>query len=140
MNVYIYWLLLGVVALAAWFLGSRDSRAVAAICVVASIATHFATQPIHLRYSQLESGLMLVDQLTLVGFVAIALMSQRFWPLWVAGLQLTSTLAHLVKAVDLDLVPQAYAAAERLWVYPIFAIILIGIWRHQRRQRGQQPS
>ena len=45
-----------------------------------------------------------------------------------------STFAHLLKAVHLDLMPQAYAAAARFWVYPIFLVIVIGTWRTARRR------
>ena len=49
----------------------------------------------------------------LVGFTTIALRSDRFWPLWVAGLQLTTIIAHLLKAIQFELIPQVYAAAAR---------------------------
>ncbi len=80
-----------------------------------------------------------MDGLALAAFTALALRSERFWPLWVAGLQLTTLVAHLLKAVELDLMPHAYAAAARLWVYPIFLIIVVGTWRsHQRRSRNSR--
>ena len=40
-------------------------------------------------YSGLETSDLIVDTFVLVSFVLIALRSDRFWPLWVAGLQLT---------------------------------------------------
>ena len=40
----------------------------------------------------------------------------------------------MLKAVQLDLMPQAYAAAARFWVYPIFLIIVVGTWRSYRRR------
>jgi hypothetical protein len=49
-------------------------------------------------------------------------------------LQLATVGAHAVKAVELDLVPQAYAAAVRFWVYPIFLIIAAGTFRGARRR------
>jgi cytochrome c-type biogenesis protein CcmH/NrfF len=38
--------------------------------------------------------------------------------------------------------PQAYAAAARFWVYPIFLIIVIGTWRSHRRrmEERRQPA
>ena len=55
----------------------------------------------------------------LVAFVVIALRSDRFWPLWVAGLQLTISISHVLKAIQPDLLPIAYGVAERFWSYPI---------------------
>ena len=65
----------------------------------------------------------------LAGFVAVALRSNRFWPLWVAGLQLTTALGHVLKAIDHDLVPRAYGAALQFWSYPILLILAVGTWR-----------
>jgi hypothetical protein len=70
----------------------------------------------------------------------VALRSSRFWPLWVAGLQLTTSVAHVLKAVNADLLPHAYAAAARFWSYPILLIIAIGIWRGQNRAREDRQE
>jgi hypothetical protein len=70
----------------------------------------------------------------LVAFVAIALRSDRFWPLWVAGLQLTISMSHFLKAVEPHLMPLAYAAAERFWSYPTLIIIAVAAWRQHRRR------
>ena len=76
--------------------------------------------------------------LDLVGFVlilAVALRADRWWPLWVAGVQLLAVLAHLLRAIDASVPPLAYAIMER-WPFWI-AIILTGIgtYFHARRER-----
>src|SRR5690349_4995690 len=91
--------------------GRSDERVVALVCLGAVIATKFAISPVTVRYSGVELGLVSVDLAVLAAFVFVALRSNRFWPLWVAGLQLTSSMAHLMKAVDFRLLPEAYAAA-----------------------------
>ncbi len=65
--------------------------------------------------------------------MTIALRSERFWPLWVAGLQLTMSMSHLMKAIESDLIARVYAAAAVFWSYPILIIIFIGSWRTHRR-------
>ncbi len=111
-----YWLLLtGVAAYALWR-GRGDERAAALVCVVATAASVLVNSPLTRRFAGVETGVLVVDLLTLAAFIAIALRTKRFWPLWVAGFQLTSTFAHVLKAVHFSLVPQVYAAAERLWV------------------------
>lgn len=134
LNPIVYHLLLVAVAAYAFLRGRADERFAAGICIVATIATRLVLSPIASRYSGIELGVFLVDLLTLAGFTAIALRTDRFWPLWVAGLQLTTIVAHLLKAVQFDLIPHAYAAAARFWVYPIFLIIVIGTWRSHRRR------
>ena len=76
---------------------------------------------------------MIIDLLVLLVFIWIALRSERFWPLWIAGLQLTNSISHVMKLVNVDLIPQAYGAAAALWSYPILLILAIGTWRSNRR-------
>lgn len=134
-----YYLVLFAVSAFAFGRGGGDERAVAGTCVAATIGTHLLTSPVARSFSSVEVGVLIVDVLALAAFTAVALRSDRFWPLWVAGLQLTTTISHLLKAVELDLMPQAYAAAARFWVYPIFLILVIGTWRsHRRTMRERQ--
>lgn len=135
-----YWMLLASIAAVAFLWGKVDERMAAAICIIASIATKLVHTPLSSRFTQVEVGVMIVDLATLVGFTVIALRSDRFWPLWVAGLQLTTMIAHLFKVVDLDLIPKVYAAASRFWVYPIFLIIVIGTWRSHQRSRRERAD
>lgn len=130
---YLFWSILLLTFGYALWRGRSDERTAATVCVAASVATRFAISPLGDRYSDLESGLLLIDLAVLAAFVAIALRSQRFWPLWISGLQLTNSLSHLMKAVNFDLMPRAYAAAAIFWSYPILLIILAGTWRGHRR-------
>ena len=113
--------------------GRSDERWVAATCIVASVATRLTVSPVLHRYSGVEIGVFLVDLGTFAAFTFVALRTQRFWPLWIAGLQLTTVMSHILKAIDTTLFPVAYAAAGRLWSYPILLILAVGTWRsHQR--------
>lgn len=126
-------LLLAVCAYAIWR-GGRDERIIAATCLAGTAATMFVISPLQQRYAGVEEGLLLVDLAVLAGFITVALRSKRFWPLWVAGLQLTTSIGHLLKGIDQDLLPQAYGAALQFWSYPILLILLIGTHRRHRRQ------
>jgi len=127
-------LLLAVCAYA-WWRGGTDERIVAATCLAGTVATMIAISPLRHRYSGVESGMLLVDLAVLAGFVAVALRSNRFWPLWVAGLQLTTSIGHLLKGVDQDLLPRAYGAALQFWSYPILIILAVGTYRRHQRMR-----
>lgn len=125
-------LLIGVVLYALWR-GGRDERAVAIMCVIATLATMLVISPLVERFHQVELGVLLIDLALFAGFTVVAMRSSRFWPLWVAGLQLTTMLGHSLKGFGGDLVPQAYGAALNFWSYPIILILGIGTWRtHQR--------
>ncbi|WP_265564547.1 hypothetical protein [Sphingomicrobium arenosum] len=119
----------------AFVAGGRDEKVVAAVSVIASVASLLVIQPLDQRYDGIEVGVMAVDLFVLVAFTAIALRSERFWPLWVAGLQLTTSFSHAAKAANITLLPQAYAAAARFWVYPILLILLVATIRHTLRMR-----
>jgi len=133
MNVVIYLTLLVASCGYALWRGDRDARVAAVVCIVATALTVVLLTPGTGRYRLLEGGAMIVDLATLAAFVTLALFSRRFWPLWVAGLQLTASTAHALKLVEASLVPYAYAAAERFWSYPILIIIAIGAFRAHRR-------
>ena len=139
----VFWLMLLAVNAYAFHRGKLDERLAALICFVGTLATVSVSTVgrNYAEYSNIEVGILLIDSLTLLGFVLLALRSRRFWPLWVAGLQLTSVFAHFLKAIRWELLPQVYAVAERFWVYPIFLIIVIGTWRgHQRLRRQEDES
>lgn len=111
--------------------GMPEARIVALVC----IAANFASYALVSHYSGVERGVLAVDVLTFLVFTVVALTSDRFWPLWVSGLQLTAILGHLLKGVESDLLPTAYAAALHFWSYPILIILAIGVWRSQQRVR-----
>jgi uncharacterized membrane protein len=132
----VFRILLALVALYAFLRGSRDERLVGIILVVGVVATHLAISPLHQRFAGLETAVMTVDLIVFAGFLWVALQSERFWPLWIAGLQLTAIFGHVLKAVDTSLFSRAYGAALVFWGYPILLILAIGTWRGQRRGRS----
>jgi len=130
--------LLVLVALYAFLRGKRDEKQVVAILVLGVIATELVLPPPRERFDTIELELLLVDLAVLGGFVWVALRSSRFWPLWVAGLQLTTILGHLLKAANESLFAKAYAASLVFWFYPMLLILVIGTWRVNRRKRLEQ--
>lgn len=130
---FIFIPLLVAVSCYAWWRGGSDERVVAAACLAGTVATLLVVSPLRSRYASLEEGLLLVDLAVLAGFITVALRSKRFWPLWIAGLQLTTSLGHILKGVDQDLLPRAYGAALQFWSYPILVILAVGTFRTHRR-------
>ena len=131
-------ILLVLVALYAFVRGRRDERQVGVIFVLGVIATEIVLPPPRLRFEGVETHLMLVDIVVFLGFTFVALRSERFWPLWIAGLQLTAVFGHVLKAVDVTLFSRAYAAALVVWAYPMLLILAIGTWRGHHRAMHRQ--
>jgi hypothetical protein len=131
----VYHLILASICGYALWRGQFDERVTAIVCLAATLATRMALSPAAQRYSSVEVGVLVVDSVTFLAFVYVALRSDRFWPLWVSGLQLTTTMAHFMKAIDSDLFPQAYAAAGRFWGYPILLILAVGAYRTNMRTK-----
>jgi cyanate permease len=136
----LFWILLFSIFGFAWWRGGTEEKIAASICVLATIVTHFVASPLAQRYSNVEIGLLAIDLVVLLGFVGIALYSTRFGPLWAAGFQLTVTMSHLLKGVQLDLLPRAYAAAAVFWSYPILFVIVVGTWRARKVHFLRYPS
>ena len=132
-------IVLVLVVLFALLRGGRDERIVAMLCFGGTAATMLVLSPLGERFAGVEVGVFAIDLAMLAGFVAVALRSCRFWPLWVAGLQLTTVCGHALKTVSTGLLPQAYAAALYFWSYPILLILAVGTWRHYIRRRAEQP-
>lgn len=132
-------LLLAVVAYA-FLRGGREARIVAGLCLAGAIISLLVVSPLHDRYQSVETAVFIVDLAMLAGFVAVALASERFWPLWMAGVQLTTVMGHAMKQIDASLMPRAYAASLGFWAYWTLIILAIGVWRHGRRQRAHRES
>jgi len=100
----------------------------------------FVLAPFASRYVGVETGAVIVDTGVLAIFIMVALRSDRFWPLWISGLQLTTMMSHVLKTIRFDLLPWAYGAAEHFWSYPILVIIAVATWRGQRRSMAQRST
>jgi len=136
--VILFWVLLLVSCGYALWRGRKYERIAALVFIAATVLSILGHSPLRSRYVGIETSDLAVDTAVLLAVVAIALVSDRFWPLWAAGLQLVDSMSHVLRAIDADLVPKVYGAAERFWSYPILLILLIGAWRQHRRRIAEQ--
>ncbi|MBW0144327.1 hypothetical protein [Sphingomicrobium clamense] len=130
----LYWTLLFSITLYAFLKGTGEHKLAAAGCVAATVATRLLVSPDATKYSSMEFGVLAVDVMLFGLFLFIALRSQRFWPLWIAGFHLVTVSAHAIRALKMDLIPTAYALAVQFWSYPVLLCIGIAVWRSQRRE------
>lgn len=120
--------------------GRVDARIVAATFFIGNFATVLLRSHSDGGYSSWDPGIFVVDIACTLAFTYAAMISDRFWPLWISGLQLTTSFAHILKMLDSSILPLAYAAALRFWGYPILIILAVGVWRNQRRLRPRYST
>jgi hypothetical protein len=130
LQALLYWAFLGLVVGVALWRGDRDARTAAIICLLASVGSLYQLSPTGSVASPIHHSVALVDVVTLLMFLRVALRSDQFWPLWVTGLQLTTTLSHLLRMLYPSLLDVAYDAAMQLWSYPLLLILGIAAWRN----------
>ena len=120
--------------------GRTDARIVAVVFFVGNYVSAALQSPLATSYTSVETGIFAIDVIGFLAFTYVALISDRFWPLWISALQLTTIFGHFLKAVDASLMPLAYAVALRFWSYPILIILAVGVWRSRRRLQSTAPS
>jgi hypothetical protein len=122
--------------------GSWPERSGTFILVAGSLLTLAVGSPLAGRFASVETSILIVDAGVLLAFVALALFSDRYWPLWIAALQLLVVLAHLARLVDPQMIPTGYGFVLAIWSYPQLMIMIAATRRHHSRQKliGTNPS
>lgn len=87
------------------------------------------------RFEALEIGVFAVDVAMLGGFIAIALLAHRYWPLWMSSMQLVSVASHSAGVLMSYRLPWAYAVAIAFWSYPMLIMLAWATVRHRERVR-----
>jgi hypothetical protein len=128
-RIVFFILLLAALVLLAFWRGRTDERLAASVCVGGALLTALVGNRVASESSAFYPLAFLVDFAVLAGFLVIALRSSRFWPMWVAGLQLTTVSIHLLMVVAPDLPGGISLAALAFWSYPILILIAVGAWR-----------
>jgi len=126
--LFFYLLLIGLLALTFWR-GRTDERLAAGVCIGGTLLTVLVGNQLSVHSSAFGTAAFMVDLAVLAAFVTIALRSSRFWPMWVAGLQLTTTSIHLLIVLAPKLPGGIFGYALAFWSYPILLLIAIGAWR-----------
>lgn len=113
--------------------GGAPEKVGATIWVGSSLASVAVLSDAAFSFRSVETGIVIVDLVTLGALLALALRAERFWPLWIAALHAVSTAGHAVKYLDPEVIRQVYAHILAVWAYPILLLLVIGTRRHQQR-------
>lgn len=114
--------------------GGRPERVAASTMLVGCVLTWAVNSPLAVRYASVELAILAIDLAMLSIFAAVALTSDRYWPLWVTALQLLVVLAHVARLADSEMLRSGYGFVMAVWSYPQLAIIAIGTRAYQGRR------
>ncbi len=134
--MYVNFLCVGLLGAAALRWGAAPER----ICVAALVTVTLVDPVYHLlvRYpvfGTVDVGHLVMDLGVALAFIAVALRSNRVYPLWLAAFQLVSVLSHFAREVT-DFFPMlAYGLMSYGPYYIILLIMVAGIAAHARRSR-----
>ncbi|PXA86345.1 hypothetical protein DMC47_34905 [Nostoc sp. 3335mG] len=133
-------LLLGSVSYAFWK-GGAPERVAAAILMAGVVLSSTALALDPHRYATVQWGVAAVDAAVLAGFLSVALLSTRYWPMWLAALQIIQFSSDFSKLLP-GVAALTYAMASSLIGYPVALIIVVATVRHRMRTArfGLQPS
>jgi len=136
LRVILYEMILLVCCAYALARGGAPERIAAGMMLAASLASVASySHPFGASYLKVQVWVFVIDMLLLLGLFVLAIASTRFWPLWLAGLQLLAVFAHLIRAMDETILPRGYQFLISFEAYPMLLLVAFGAWRHRKRLR-----
>ncbi|WP_052508008.1 hypothetical protein [Sphingomonas hengshuiensis] len=135
-HVLLFVALLALTTVYAVWRGGAPERIGAAILLVGVIATPIAASASHVRWQQVEVGVMLTDGAALAAFLVLMIWANRLWPIAMTSLLILQLAGHLLKLLDPTLYPFLYWVTATVWGYLMLAVLASGTWLHRRRLRS----
>lgn len=117
-------------------IGGRTGRAGALIFSTATLFSAFAAM-LNPTWASTSYALFMVDSGCLLALIALALNSNRFWPIWAMGFQTVAVATHIATIWIPDIVPKAYQALLSFWSIPILWVMVAGTRKDHKYERGQ---
>jgi hypothetical protein len=131
-----FWAFIALFSWWVWRVGGPTERCAGGMMVAAALFTPFIGGAFNTHWHAPQLGVFAVDIALLTGLMALALSSQRFWPMSVACLQLMAVMTHPALWIEPDILPLGYALMQGFWAYPMMALVAIGARRHRRSRSG----
>lgn len=129
-----YWLLAASTLFYTTVYGGRDGQWLATAYLSGIILTKFA-HAADRNWDHFHPIAFTIDVALFAALVLISLKSQRYWPLWIAGLQLAAVSSHLGALLVPVFAERVYFVLQSLWSLPQLIILVFGV--SLDRKRGQ---
>jgi hypothetical protein len=126
-------LILGASCVFAIARGGGPERLAALLFGAAGIATFLIPAEYWTGFRSIDVPLLAIDIALLGSLVVLSARADRFWPIWVAAVQLVIVLVHVAMAYNPAIVPLIYFAVSSRLAYVMIAMLVIATVRHQRR-------
>ena len=115
--------------------GGRTGKIGSAIFILATILSAAAVQ-MNPNWAGTSLGLFAVDAGCLLALLILALMSNRFWPIWALGFQIVAVATHLATLSIPDVVPKSFQALLSFWTIPILWAMVVGTHKDLQNKLG----
>jgi hypothetical protein len=109
--------------------GGWEGKCMAAVIAISSLVTAFWDISLGLGGSYVNLARFSINLATLIAMYLIAAYSWRWWPLWVAAVQLNIVVAHLAALFSPPLSTLLSQGPEGFWALPGLALMVLGIFR-----------
>lgn len=90
-----------------------------------------------------DMGLLVVDALSLAGFVWVSLRGRKLWTLAACACEAVIVASHLALIIDLRVTMGTFILSMAMWSYGILLCIAFGTWAGWRTRRpvaASEPS
>ena len=111
--------------------GGREERSVALALVVAAVVTWANYVYLGRTFRTLQPILIASEGSVLILCLAIALRSDRFWPMPVAAAQLATVVSLLTPLFGRNLLSYPLGIMQALWVYLQLIVLVIAVARRR---------
>jgi hypothetical protein len=113
--------------------GGKPEKIAGTLLLTSAVASVILQLPENFRFRVFDTGMFAVDIVLLGGLLLLAIISNRFWPIWLSAMQLLTVTSHPAILIRPDVIPYAYWKAVTLWSYPMLLLLAWGAFcRHQR--------
>jgi hypothetical protein len=116
--------------------GGTVERIGAVLMIAALALTSLAMNLFGSFYQNADLAIILIDVALLAALIALALFSNRSWPLWASAFHMVGTVTHMAILGNAVIAPIAYAHTLGLWYYLTLLSLLVGTINYHRATRA----
>ena len=135
-NIIVFNVVLLVTCIYAGARGGAPERIAAGLFIGASAVTYVLPFDPDINFHHVEWANLAIDVVMLLSLGGLALAADRFWPMWLAALQLLMVAVHGVRAYEPRLLALTYSLVAAKLAYGALVILAVAVLRHRARTAG----